>query len=300
MSAEDVVLGHESGMLSGWLSRELSALGWTVVCMDARSCAAALSVRPNKNDRNDARGLAHLLRTGLYREVHIKDEGLVAVQALMRCRGQAVKQLRNLENCIRGTLKAFGIKIPQRVGHERFIMLVGEAIRDIDAVARQSVESLLRVARTLNEEIKSMDRQVMDKAKEEEEVRLLTTVPGVGALTALSFLSSVGDWRRFSRSRDVGAYMGLSSRQYASGDVDRQGHISKCGPAACRHLLYEAAQVLLTRSKKACALRSWGLRLAKKKGMRKACVAVARKLAVIMHRMLVTGEEFNPQGAGGA
>jgi len=114
-------------------------------------------------------------------------------------------------------------------------------------------------------------------------------VPGVGPGTALTFISAIDDPARFRRSRSVGAYIGLTPRRYASGEIDRTGRISKCGDAMLRSYLFEAAGVLLTRVPKWCALKAWGVRLAKRIGFKKAKIAVARKLAVIMHRMWCDG-----------
>lgn len=119
------------------------------------------------------------------------------------------------------------------------------------------------------------------------------TAPGVGAITALCYLATIDDPTRFKKSRSVGAYLGLTARRYASGEVDWTGRISKCGDGMLRSYLYEAANVLLTRVQRWSTLRAWGMRIAKRSGIRKAKVAVARKLAVILHRMWIDGTDFN-------
>src|SRR5262249_25957654 len=130
------------------------------------------------------------------------------------------------------------------------------------------------------------------RAGNDAQVRRFMTVPGVGAITALCFLATIDDPTRFKRSRSVGAYLGLTTRRYASGEIDWTGRISKCGDKMLRSYLYEAANVMLTRVAKWSALKAWGIRIAKRTGLRKAKVDVARKLAVILHRMWIDGTEF--------
>jgi transposase len=156
-----------------------------------------------------------------------------------------------------------------------------------------AVEPLLKARETIEQQIADFDRKVMRLARDNAQVRRFMTTPGVGAITALCFLATIDNPTRFKRSRSVGAYVGLTTRRYASGEIDWTGRISKCGDAMLRSYLYEAANVLLTRVAKWSALKAWGIRLAKRSGLRKAKVAVARKLAVILHRMWVESTEFN-------
>ena len=142
-------------------------------------------------------------------------------------------------------------------------------------------------------QVRELDRKVTKLARRDAQVRRFMTVPGVGPVTALAFKATIDDPARFARSRSVGAYVGLTSRRHASGEVDWSGRISKCGDAMLRSYLFEAAGVLLTRVPKWCAVKAWGRRLAKRNGLSKAKVAVARKLAVILHRMWIDGTEFN-------
>jgi transposase len=155
-----------------------------------------------------------------------------------------------------------------------------------------AVEPLLKAREAIERQIADLDRKVLRLARNDAHVRRLMTAPGVGAITALCFLATIDDPTRFKRSRSVGAYVGLTTRRYASGEVDWTGRISKCGDKLLRSYLYEAANVLLTRVAKWSALKAWGIRLAKRSGLRKAKVAVARKLAVILHRMWIEGTEF--------
>src|ERR1700688_4363743 len=156
-----------------------------------------------------------------------------------------------------------------------------------------AIRPLLEARNAVGQQVSELDRKVMRLARQEAQVRRFMTVPGVGPITALAFKATIDDPARFARSRSVGAYVGLTSRRHASGEVDWTGRISKCGDAMLRSYLFEAAGVLLTRVPKWSAVKAWGVRLAKRNGLRKAKVAVARKLAVILHRMWIDGTEFN-------
>ncbi|WP_250295217.1 transposase [Wolbachia endosymbiont of Oedothorax gibbosus] len=190
---------------------------------------------------------------------------------------------------IRGLLKIHGIKLGKGSKFETFALRIQEAINNLDEISRSSIEALVCSLEAIEESIRKLDKILSEQGKKDEDCKLLTTVPGVGIIVAMTYKAAIDDAYRFETSYAVGAYMGLSPRQYASGEIDRHGSISKMGPVECRNVLYEAAQVLLTISRKNFKLRSW---VAKKKGMKKAIVAVARKLAVIMHRMLVNKTEF--------
>jgi transposase len=144
----------------------------------------------------------------------------------------------------------------------------------------------------IEQQVADLDRKVMKLARNNAHVRQFMTAPGIGPVTALCFLATIDDPRRFKRSRSVGAYVGLTTRRYASGEIEWTGRISKCGDKMLRGYLHEAANVLLTRVAKWSALKAWGIRLAKRSGLRKAKVAVARKLAVILHRMWIESTEF--------
>lgn len=287
----------ETGSLSHWLCSVLAGNGFSVVCADARHMACALSARVNKNDRNDAQGIARMLRVGLVRPVAVKSEAGREVQMLMSARRQLVESGRALANSARGLLKNFGIRLPTTLSHARLIEAVKEHFQAMSATAVLALQGLLDSLQTISEQLVAMNRQVKKLAGDDGDCALLMSAPGVGPITALTFKTALDTPERFKDSRNVGAYMGLTPKQYASGEVNRQGAISRQGPKECRHLLYEASHVLLTRSRLQSKLKSWGLKLAKKKGMRKATVAVARKLSVILHQMLVTRTPFQPQGA---
>lgn len=283
-------VGLEAGPLSSWLYAELEAAGLEVVCVEARHMQAALSAMHNKTDRNDARGIAQMMRTGWYRKVHVKSRESQELRLLLVNRRTLVNKRRDIENAIRGTLKVFGLKVGQ-VGRLRFEERVALLLAQHPTLW-EVVEPMLRVRSILMEQYHVLHRKLLAAVRKDAVCRRLMTVPGVGPVVAAVYRTGVDVPERFARSHSVGAHFGLTPRKYASGEVDRTGRISKCGDALVRTGLYEAANVLLTRVKGWCALKSWGLRLAKRAGMQKATVAVARKLAVILHRMWVNGSDF--------
>jgi len=286
-----VRIGLETGPTSTWLWTELKRLDLPVICIDARHAKAVLKMQINKNDRNDAIGIARIMQTGWFKEVHVKDIDSHSVRALLASRALLVKIKRDLENHIRGLLKNLGLVIG-RATFNVFAVRAEELIEDRpDLVA--AVRPLLEARNAVEQQVSELDRKVMKLARRDAQVQRFMTVPGVGPITALAFKATIDDPARFARSRSVGAYVGLTSRRHASGEIDWSGRISKCGDAMLRSYLFEAAGVLLTRVPKWSTVKAWGTRLAKRNGLRKAKVAVARKLAVILHRMWIDGTEFN-------
>jgi transposase len=284
-------VGLEAGATSTWLWTELNKLGLPVICIDARHAKAALKMQINKSDRNDAVGIARIMQCGWYKEVRVKDLDSHAVKALLVSRALLVKIKRDLENEIRGLLKNLGLVIG-RAKMNVFAARAAELIQDRPELTA-AVVPLLKTREVIERQIADLDRKVLRLARNNTQVRRFMTVPGVGPITALCYLATIDDPTRFKKSRSVGAYAGLTTRRYRSGEIDWTGRISKCGDAMLRTYLYEAANVLLTRIAKWSALKSWGMRIAKRSSLRKAKVAVARKLAVILHRMWVDGTEFN-------
>ena len=283
-------IGLETGPTTTWLWHELRRLGLPVICIDARHAKAALSLQINKSDRNDAVGLARIMQTGWYKEVQVKSLACHEVRAVLNSRAQLVKIKRDLENEIRGLLKNLGLVIGKAGGNvfrRRVEDLVGEQL-----LLQEAIRPLLAVREIVRREIADLYRKLLTLARTEEESRRLMTMPGVGPITALAFRSAIDEPTRFQRSRSVGAYFGLTPRRHASGEVDWSGRISKCGDGMVRSYLFEAAGVLLTRVPQWCKLKAWGHRLWKRIGFKKAKVAVARKLAVILHRMWRDGTDF--------
>ena len=285
-----VRIGLETGPTTTWLWHELRALGLPVICIDARHAKAALSMQINKSDRNDAVGLARIMQCGWYKEVQVKSMACHEVRAVLNSRAQLVKIKRDLENQIRGLLKNLGLIIGKAGGNvfqRRAEELVGE-----HHLLQEAVRPLLGVREIVRREIAGLTRKLLAMARDNDESRRLMTVPGIGAINALAFCAAIDDPSRFRRSRSVGAYFGLTPRRHASGEVDWSGRIPKCGDAMVRTYLFEAAGVLLTRVPRWCKLKAWGHRLWKRIGFKKAKIAVARKLAVILHRMWRDGTDF--------
>jgi len=287
----------ESGPLSHWHWHGLRALSVPVVCVDARHAHKALSVRINKTDAKDAEGLAQLARFGWYCEVRVKSHSAQHDRALLGARERLVKVRRDLENQVRGLLKVHGLLIG-KIATGKYHARVHELLQEIPTLAAM-ILPLLEVRRVVLREYDGLHRQVLALAKESAACRLLMSCPGIGPVTALAYRAVIDDPGRFAKSSSVGAYLGLTSRRWQSGAVDWSGRISKFGDPMLRHLLYEAANALLSRVKQSCPLKRWGLRLQKRLGARKAKVALARRLAVILHRMWSDGSEFN-WAAGGA
>jgi transposase len=285
-----VRIGLETGPTATWLWTELKRLGLPVICIDARHAKAVLKIQINKSDRNDAAGIARIMQTGWFKEVRVKGLDSHAVKALLASRALLVKLRRDLENQIRGLLKNLGLVIG-KAKMNVFSVRAANLTEGRPELAA-AIAPLLKARETIEQQIADLDRKVMWLARNDAQVRRFMTVPGVGPVTALCYLATVDNPTRFKRSRSVGAYVGLTTRRYASGEVDWTGRISKCGDKMLRSYLYEAANVLLTRVAKWSALKAWGIRLAKRSGLRKAKVAVARKLAVILHRMWIDGSEF--------
>jgi len=283
-------IGLETGPTTTWLWHELRALGLPVICIDARHAKAALSMQINKSDRNDAVGLARIMQCGWYKEVRVKSLPCHEIRAVLNSRAQLVKIKCDLENQIRGLLKNQGLVIG-KAGGKAFHRRVEELV-EVQGLLWEAVRPLLEIRESVNRESAGLYRKLLRLARNDVNSRRLMTVPGIGPINALAFCAAVDEPSRFRRSRSVGAYFGLTSRRHASGEVDWSGRISKCGDAMVRTYLFEAAGVLLTRVAHWCKLKAWGHRLWKRIGFKKAKIAVARKLAVILHRMWRDGTDF--------
>ena len=282
--------GFETGAMSSWLWHELRRVGLPVVCIDARHAHAALSVRMNKSDENDARGLAELVRIGWYREVAVKSEASQQVRSLLITRSRLVRIRRDLENQVRAMLNECGLTFSRVIGGQfrgRVEELSGEG-----HILWPVLLPLLSVHAHVCGELDGLDRRVRQLAREDDTTRRLMTVPGIGVVTALTFRHTIDDPSRFKSAAMVGAYLGLTPRRKQSGETDTNGRVSRWGDRLLRTYLFEAASVLLHRTKRWCALKTWGLRLARRIGMKKAQVAVARKLALILHCIWVDGAVF--------
>lgn len=294
-----VRIGLEAGPLSQWLYAGLRKAGFEAVLMETRQVKDAFKSRPVKTDRKDARGLAQLVRMGWYRSVHCKSPEAQEARALLTARAALRTKRHDLEMCVRGILRGFGLKVGKTTPRT-FAARVRELSEGNETLG-ECIEALLAARETLDIQFKALDRRLAQTARTDVRARLLMSAPGVGPLVALSFASAIDGPERFRSSRSVGAYFGLTQKQYQSGETDRMGRISKCGDHEVRAALYEAAHVILTRPVKGGAIKSWAMRLARRAGMRKAKVALARKLAVILHRMLQDGTPFDlTRGAAAA
>ncbi len=284
-------VGLETGALAGWLAEEMTELGVPgVVCMDARHARAAMVAMTHKTDRNDARGLAQMLRTGWFRQVHVKARSTMELRTLLTTRKTLVLKIGDMENQVRGSLHLFGIKLgtsKRRTFGER----VRELTTGLPRVAA-ILDVLLLAHAAMLLSLDKLNRMVLTVAREHEVCRRLMTVPGVGAVVGLTYIASIEDPGRFAKSRSVGAMLGMVPRKHQSGQLDRNGRITKTGDASARSALFEAAHVMLHRVKRWSALKAWATKVAQRQGSKRATVALARKMAVVMHRMWVDGTTF--------
>jgi transposase len=285
-----VRVGLETGSLSSWLWRGLKRLGVPVIQIDARHAHAGLKLQLNKTDRKDAQGLAQIMRTGWYKEVQARALDSQWLRQLLAGRAMLVAQRVDLENQIRGLLKGYGLLVG-KVSETRFAARVEDLIGDEPAL-HAVIGPLLAVRAVLLREYATLHKTVLATARQDPVTRRLMTLPGVAAVTALAFRATIDDPGRFKNARAVGAYLGLTPRRYASGEVDRQGRISKRGDGMTRSYLYQAANVLMSRVTKWSALKVWALGLKKRIGHRKAAVALARKIAVVLTCMWRDNTEF--------
>lgn len=284
-------LGFEAGVMSQMLFHGLQGLGYDVVCMEARQVNAALSAMRNKTDKNDARGIAQVVRSGWYQPVHMKSRESHYIRAMLSSRKAVLRKCVDLENEIRGLFKTFGTRLPSTLSHYRFDDTVRPIIEADEGLAF-ALLPMLEARGALFAQFREMDKRVKQIAAQDPVCNLLMTTPGVGAMTAMHFKSAVDDPARFKSSRTVAAHFGLTPRRFQSGEIDNPGRISRAGDTEVRAALYTAANALLTRIKETSPLKAWGLRIVKRRGHKRGTVAVARKLAVIMHRMWVNGTPY--------
>jgi transposase len=284
------LVGIEACPLSEWLYGALVECGFQTVCIETRHAQRFLSSRPNKTDRSDARGIADMMRLGHYRPVHVKSKASQLLRTALIARKKFVEHMLSVETTIRGLLKVHGLKLGN-VHRCRFAAKV-EALLDDAPELRLAITPLLEARNMMRKQKAALDRQLGQMARADAVCKRLMSVSGVGPIVSLLFKATIDDPARFKDSKSVAAHLGLTPRIYQSGEIDRSGHISKCGDRLMRHALFEAASSHMRRSKKWSVLRAWGVKLAKRVGAKKACVAVARKLAIIMHRMWVEQTDF--------
>jgi transposase len=283
-------VGLEAGPLSQWLHAGLTLAGFDTVLLETRHVRAALSAMTIKTDRRDARGIAQLLRMGWYRPVHVKTLASQEVRAMLVARKQLLRKLVDIELSIRGLLRSFGLKVG-KVTRKAFENRIRELVHGQSSL--ELIADAMLIARTaLLCQFNRLHKSILQIVRKDSVCARLMSIPGVGALTALTFRTAIDDPTRIAKSRDVGPLFGLTPRRYQSGEVDVMGRISKAGDVMVRTALYEAANSMLTRSKSMSALKRWALEVARRRGHKRALVALARKLAVIMHRMWIDGSTF--------
>jgi transposase len=223
--------------------------------------------------------------------VHCKSIGAQETRALLTARKLVQKKLHDVEASLRGLLRGFGLKVGKTTSNQ-FAGRIKELVAGHPSLEVIG-EAMLAVHAALLREFKGFERLVRTVARHDARARLLMSTPAVGPLVSLTFAAAIDDPGRFKSSKQVGAHFGLTPRKYQSGETDYTGRISKIGDAGVRTALFESAHIIITKPIKGSRLKSWAMRLAKRVGLKKAKVALARKLAVIMHRMLVDGTEFD-------
>lgn len=285
-----LAIGLEAGPLSQWLHAGLTAAGYETVLLETRHVKAALSAMTVKTDRKDARGIAQLLRMGWFRPVHRKTDSAQEIRALLVGRKLLQGKMMDMELGIRGLLRGFGLKVGV-ITKAQFVPRIRELIAG-HSMLEKVVEPMLRARDALRAEFNLLHSQMLAIVRTDALCRRLMTVPGVGPLVALTFKTGVDDPHRFTSSKTVGAHFGLTPKKYQSGETDITGGITRAGDAMVRVALYEAAQALLTRSQRFSTLKRWAMDVAKRRGMKRAKVALARKLATVLHRMWIDGSEF--------
>ena len=283
-------IGLEAGPLSQWLYAAMREAGLAVELLETRHVSKALETMPVKSDRNDARGIAQLMRLGWFRPVHCKSVAAQEMRALLTARKLLQSKLFDVEMSLRGILRGFGLKVGPTTPN-RFAKRIGELVAG-HATLQIVAEALLAAHAVLLREFNGFEKRVRTMARDDARARLLMSAPGVGAIVALTYVSAVDDPARFKSSKGVGAHFGLTPKKHQSGETDVTLGISKIGDMSVRTALYEAAHIILTRPVKGSWLKSWAAKLARRAGMKKAKVALARRLAVILHRMWVDGTEF--------
>lgn len=283
-------IGLEAGPLSEWLVRGLADAGFTAILMETRQVRAALSSMTVKTDRNDARGMAHLLRMGWFRPVHVKSMDAREQRVLLSARTTLVRRLRDIENSVRGLLRGFGFRFPRRL-RARWAQSIREALAG-NPTLLAIIDPLLAAGAALRDQLAILEKRVRDAARQDPVCPRLMTMPGVGAVVALTFRAAVDRPERFSSSKAIGPCFGLTPRRYQSGETDRSGAISRAGDASVRVALFEAAHVMMTRVASWSKLKAWAVAVAKRRGAKRAKVALARKIGVILHRMWIDGADF--------
>jgi transposase len=285
-------IGLEAGPLSQWLYAAMRQAGLAVELLETRHASNAFKAMPVKSDRNDARNIAQLMRLGWFRPVHCKSVSAQEIRAMLTARKLIQAKLQDIENSLRGILRGFGLKVGKTTKRS-FATRIGELVAGhpaLEAIAAAMLAAHMVLLRAFN----GFEKRVRAMSLLDARARLLMSTPAVGPIISLTYASAIDDPTRFTSSKRAGPLFGLTPKKHQSGETDYSGRISKNGDASVREALYEAAHIILTKPVKGCAqLKSWAMRIARRAGMSKAKVALARKLAVIMLRMLKDNMPFN-------
>lgn len=282
----------ETGTHSPWVDRLLRRLGHEVLVANARKLRA-ISQNPSKTDRADARCLAELARVSpsLLSPIRPRSEESQRDLGLLRARHELVRRRTDLINHVRGAVKSWGARLPSSSP----TAFASRAITSLPTELRPALEPIVEMVAQMTEVIRRYDQAVEALAKQLPVCGQLRAVHGVGSLTAVAFVRMIDDPRRFARSREVGAYLGLAPVSHRSGNSDPQRRISKRGSTLMRQLLVQASHHILGPFGRDSDLRRYGLAIAErggKRGKKRAAVAVARKLAILLHRLWVTAAPY--------
>jgi transposase len=292
-------IGLEAGPLSQWLYAAMKQAGLAVELLETRHVSDAFKAMPVKSDRNDARNIAQLMRLGWFRPVHCKSMSAQEIRAMLTARKLIQSKLQDIENSLRGTLRGFGLKVG-KMTKRSFASRISELVAGHPALETIAA-AMLAVHMALLREFNGLEKRVRAMSLLDAKAKLLMSTPAVGPVISLTYASAIDDPSRFTSSKRAGPLFGLTPKKYQSGETDHSGRISKLGDASVREALYEAAHIILTKPIKRCsALKSWAMRIARRAGMNKAKVALARKLAVIMLRMLKDNMPFGPAAKAAA
>ncbi len=289
LSGSMMTIGLEAGPLSQWLHRHLTEDGFEVVLMETRQVKGALQAMPIKTDRRDAEGIARLLQMGWFRPVHCKSISAQEMRAVLTARKAVQKAALDIELSLRGVLRNFGLKMG-KVARGRFEARVRELVAS-NTMLEAAAEPMLRARAELRGELARLEKLLRDLAKVDPICRLMMTMPGVGAVVALTVRAAIDDPERFRSSKDVGPWAGLTPSRHQSGERDVVGSITRAGDAGLRTALFQAATVMLNRGPKTW-LTAWALRVAQRRGKKRATVALARRISVVLHRMWQDNTEF--------
>ncbi|UWQ77068.1 IS110 family transposase [Leisingera sp. M658] len=282
--------GLEAGPLSQWLHMHLTAAGFAVVLMETRHVKSALKAMPVKTDRRDAFGIARLLQMGWFRPVHCKSVSAQKMRAVLTTRKAILNAAIKLEQSTRGILRNFGLKMGQ-VTKTRFETRVRK-LANGNPMLEAAVAPILRLRVELRDELADLERLLRDMARHDTVCRLMMTMPGVGAIVALTVRSAIDDPARFRSSKDAGPWVGLTPRRDQSEERDISGHITRAGGEALRTALFQAATTML-RCGRRNWLGAWALRVAARHGQKRATTALARRIGVVLHRLWCDGTEFS-------